>query len=208
MICVTHEMGFARQVADRVIFMDEGQIVEMNDARGVLREPAARAHQALPQPDPALRRRAADVLSIALLVCAAASASSLALVRSPTRRAVAVDRRGDRAGSRPRARWRSAADRLPRVPHGVASPSGGFVSAAVLRGRLDLVAGRRRRPERCRGAWLALRRRRAPARLGDAPVARRGVRGSLPLRGPDRGSTPSTALAAIGVDRWVMASCW
>src|SRR5215217_3919685 len=30
MMCVTHEMGFARQVADRVIFMDYGQIVEMN----------------------------------------------------------------------------------------------------------------------------------------------------------------------------------
>jgi len=30
MLCVTHEMGFARQVADRVIFMDEGQIVEEN----------------------------------------------------------------------------------------------------------------------------------------------------------------------------------
>ncbi|KXG84112.1 amino acid ABC transporter ATP-binding protein [Agrobacterium bohemicum] len=30
MICVTHEMGFARQVADRVIFMDKGQIVEVN----------------------------------------------------------------------------------------------------------------------------------------------------------------------------------
>ena len=28
MICVTHEMGFARQVADRVIFMDGGYIVE------------------------------------------------------------------------------------------------------------------------------------------------------------------------------------
>ena len=28
MICVTHEMGFARQVADRVIFMDAGEIVE------------------------------------------------------------------------------------------------------------------------------------------------------------------------------------
>ena len=28
MLCVTHEMGFARQVADRVIFMDKGQIVE------------------------------------------------------------------------------------------------------------------------------------------------------------------------------------
>jgi general L-amino acid transport system ATP-binding protein len=30
MLVVTHEMGFARQVADRVIFMDYGQIVEMN----------------------------------------------------------------------------------------------------------------------------------------------------------------------------------
>ena len=30
MICVTHEMGFARQVANRVIFMDQGQIVEHN----------------------------------------------------------------------------------------------------------------------------------------------------------------------------------
>ncbi|ACN17697.1 AapP2 [Desulforapulum autotrophicum HRM2] len=31
MICVTHEMGFARQVANRIIFMDEGEIVEEND---------------------------------------------------------------------------------------------------------------------------------------------------------------------------------
>ena len=30
MICVTHEMGFAKKVANRVIFMDEGQIVEEN----------------------------------------------------------------------------------------------------------------------------------------------------------------------------------
>ncbi len=30
MLVVTHEMGFARQVADRVVFMDEGQIVEVN----------------------------------------------------------------------------------------------------------------------------------------------------------------------------------
>jgi len=30
MICVTHEMGFAKQVADRIIFMDEGEIVEEN----------------------------------------------------------------------------------------------------------------------------------------------------------------------------------
>ena len=31
MVVVTHEMGFAKEVADRVIFMDEGQIVEQND---------------------------------------------------------------------------------------------------------------------------------------------------------------------------------
>jgi general L-amino acid transport system ATP-binding protein len=30
MLCVTHEMGFARNVADRIIFMDEGEIVEMS----------------------------------------------------------------------------------------------------------------------------------------------------------------------------------
>ena len=30
MIVVTHEMGFARKVANRVIFMDEGQIIEQN----------------------------------------------------------------------------------------------------------------------------------------------------------------------------------
>ncbi|HVZ43903.1 MAG TPA: amino acid ABC transporter ATP-binding protein [Ramlibacter sp.] len=29
MVCVTHEMGFARQVADRVVFMDEGQVLEV-----------------------------------------------------------------------------------------------------------------------------------------------------------------------------------
>jgi general L-amino acid transport system ATP-binding protein len=28
MVCVTHEMGFARSVADRIVFMDEGQVVE------------------------------------------------------------------------------------------------------------------------------------------------------------------------------------
>ena len=31
MIVVTHEMGFAREVANRVIFMDEGQIIEQNE---------------------------------------------------------------------------------------------------------------------------------------------------------------------------------
>jgi general L-amino acid transport system ATP-binding protein len=43
MLCVTHEMGFARQVANRVIFMDQGQIVEQNEPGRVLRQSAARS---------------------------------------------------------------------------------------------------------------------------------------------------------------------
>jgi general L-amino acid transport system ATP-binding protein len=39
MICVTHEMGFARQVADRVIFMDEGQIIEENNPEAFFTSP-------------------------------------------------------------------------------------------------------------------------------------------------------------------------
>lgn len=39
MICVTHEMHFAHQVADRVIFMAEGEIVEMGPPDQVLKNP-------------------------------------------------------------------------------------------------------------------------------------------------------------------------
>jgi general L-amino acid transport system ATP-binding protein len=39
MICVTHEMGFARAVADRVIFMDRGEIVEQNEPEAFFANP-------------------------------------------------------------------------------------------------------------------------------------------------------------------------
>ena len=39
MIAVTHEMGFARKVANRVIFMDEGQIVEENAPKEFFENP-------------------------------------------------------------------------------------------------------------------------------------------------------------------------
>jgi len=39
MIVVTHEMGFANKVADRIIFMDEGQIVEQNDPETFFNNP-------------------------------------------------------------------------------------------------------------------------------------------------------------------------
>jgi general L-amino acid transport system ATP-binding protein len=39
MLCVTHEMGFAKAVADRVIFMDQGQIVEQNNPNDFFNHP-------------------------------------------------------------------------------------------------------------------------------------------------------------------------
>jgi len=39
MLVVSHEMGFARQVADRMIFMDEGQIVEINARQNFFDQP-------------------------------------------------------------------------------------------------------------------------------------------------------------------------
>lgn len=46
MVVVTHEMGFAREVADSLLFMDEGFIVERGDAREVLSNPRERRTQA------------------------------------------------------------------------------------------------------------------------------------------------------------------
>jgi general L-amino acid transport system ATP-binding protein len=39
MVCVTHEMGFARQVADRVVFMDRGEIVEQGEPENIFTNP-------------------------------------------------------------------------------------------------------------------------------------------------------------------------
>jgi polar amino acid transport system ATP-binding protein len=39
MVVVTHEMGFAREVADCVVFMDDGVVVESGNPRAVLTAP-------------------------------------------------------------------------------------------------------------------------------------------------------------------------
>ena len=39
MLCVTHEMGFAKQVSNRVIFMDRGEIIEQNDPHEFFNNP-------------------------------------------------------------------------------------------------------------------------------------------------------------------------
>ena len=50
MLCVTHEMGFARAVADRVIFMDNGEIVEQAPPREFFANPKSeRTRQFLDQ---------------------------------------------------------------------------------------------------------------------------------------------------------------
>jgi general L-amino acid transport system ATP-binding protein len=50
MLCVTHEMAFARQVANRVIFMDQGQIVEENEPNEFFKNPkSSRTKQFLEQ---------------------------------------------------------------------------------------------------------------------------------------------------------------
>jgi polar amino acid transport system ATP-binding protein len=46
MIVVTHEMGFAREVADRIVFMDGGVIVEQGEPRNVLEHPESDRLQA------------------------------------------------------------------------------------------------------------------------------------------------------------------
>ena len=46
MLCVTHEMGFARSVADRVIFMADGKIVEQAPPQRVLRQSASTRRRA------------------------------------------------------------------------------------------------------------------------------------------------------------------
>ena len=39
MLCVTHEMGFAKTVANRVIFMDGGEIIEQNEPEAFFHNP-------------------------------------------------------------------------------------------------------------------------------------------------------------------------
>ena len=46
MVCVTHEMGFAREVADRVVFMDRGSIIEEADPETFFRAPRTERAQA------------------------------------------------------------------------------------------------------------------------------------------------------------------
>ena len=55
MVVVTHEMGFAREVGDNLVFMDEGVIIESGPPKLVLSSPKAAADPGLPVPAPLVR---------------------------------------------------------------------------------------------------------------------------------------------------------
>ena len=41
MLCVTHEMGFAREIANRIVFMDGGEIIEQNEPQKFFENPGS-----------------------------------------------------------------------------------------------------------------------------------------------------------------------
>ena len=89
MIVVTHEMGFAREVADRVVMMDDGLIIEQGAASAVLRRSRARANATVPVEDPLTP----STTSSPLTPTTAAAAGSDEIERSLTTRASTGPRR-------------------------------------------------------------------------------------------------------------------
>ena len=64
MLVVTHEMQFAREVGDRLVFMDEGRIVEQGVPAEVLDRPREERTRAVPAPlAPACRIRSSSCQS-------------------------------------------------------------------------------------------------------------------------------------------------
>ena len=57
MLIITHEIGFAKEVADRVIMFDEGRIIEESPPNEFFTQPQAREGQALPVADPGVNAR-------------------------------------------------------------------------------------------------------------------------------------------------------
>ena len=99
MVVVTHEMGFAKEVGDQVVFMDEGLVVENGDAQDRARQPKRGAHEALP----------------------GAGARALSGVGIPARRISLPDRRFLRRRGRRSGTPRSRGRREPRCPGSAAA---------------------------------------------------------------------------------------
>ena len=93
MVCVTHEMGFARQVADRVVFMDRGEIVESGTAAAHVRRPADGSAEAVPESDPA--RPLTSATAIGRAAPEATRSRSASAIDAPRRLAALVRHPGE-----------------------------------------------------------------------------------------------------------------
>ena len=205
MIVVTHEMGFAREVGDRLLFMDEGVDRGGGRPRGGARRPQRGAHPALPVPRPALgralrpaRRPAAaprsearaglEAQAQALRPSAAAEGGLVTRSRrgSPPSAAIEVASTPGAPQAVMRRNHSRSGSRFSARPWAVMPPLHPDAHAAEL-APADVeahrvVAGPRRRaaPRRRPSRPPAPRRRRAPARRGA------GRRSRSPRSGPGR----------------------
>ena len=160
MIVVSHEMGFARDAADRVVFMDDGLIVEQGPPAQIFEQPDARPHPRLHRADPeALRWFISDSL---LGARHSGGVYSAAVARS----SLAQPKTRDWSGARPAmSAWdRFTDDVLQRqgdaeVPAGHPVGHGGDHRAGA--------AGHRERPAGRPGAGAAPQPRHPAAQLAD-----------------------------------------
>ena len=182
MIVATHEMGFAREVADKVCFLDAGQILEEGDAGADLHRPARAAHARVPLP----RARGGE----ARVTAAAQQAQPLAARDRGVHRhsalllvADGVDARAGEAARRPVARRRGCSRR-------------GTTRRRRTRLRIWLWAlrpaapARRRRLDRDAAAARLLRRVRRRDRRRDGGRAQRRTRGRRTTRALPAGRRP------------------
>ena len=56
MVVVTHEMDFARRVADRVVVFDQGRVIEEGPPKQIFEAPQVAAHARVPEPSRLARR--------------------------------------------------------------------------------------------------------------------------------------------------------
>ena len=197
MIVVSHEMGFARNAADRVVFMDDGADRGAGAAGRDLREPDPGAHARLHRPDPAaLSRHVHMRLGPVRRDLLQREGDAEVPAGHPVRhgghhRARRADRRqrprrraGAGAAAQPRHPAAQLADHLRRRPVPLAAaaghhradllrPAGGRRLAVGL--RLDLAVARLRADGLLRGDLLGrhhLDRRRASGRPRARPACR------------------------------------
>ena len=196
MIVVTHEMGFAREVADRVVFMDAGVVVEEGPPSQVIANPQHKRTKAF------LSRMRQEEAAHAEAVVATVTenAEALAAIAAAGRRA----RRGRPGGaSTTRGTPPSSGDRRtrpPRMPWPALVRVRGRSMLPTYRDGDVLLVLRGIRPRPGRAAVVRLPRtppgRPAPA-VGEA-----GDRAAIRLRRSAGGSTPTTPPRASRRSTW------